>query len=54
MIRGFESRDQERVLDIWLTANLQAHSFIPAHYWKGQLENVRLALFQAEIGRAHV
>ena len=49
MIRGFEARDQERVLDIWLTANLQAHSFIPAHYWRGQLENVRPALFQAEV-----
>ena len=49
MIRPVEQADLDRVLDIWLTANLQAHSFIPAAYWKGNAEAVRQALPQAEV-----
>lgn len=49
MIRPFEQKDLDRVLDIWLAANLQAHSFLPAAYWEGNWEAVRQALPQAEV-----
>ena len=39
----------DRVVSIWLEANLQAHSFIPAEYWKNNLEYVREALPLAEV-----
>lgn len=41
MIREFQRDDLERVLEIWLAANLQAHGFIPRAYWEEQLETVR-------------
>lgn len=49
MIREFQSGDLERVAEIWLEANLQAHSFIPRQYWQGRLEAVRTLLPQAEL-----
>ncbi|BAQ24479.1 hypothetical protein ACVRWB_04485 [Streptococcus troglodytae] len=33
MIRPFESKDLEGILDIWLEANLQAHDVIASNYW---------------------
>lgn len=39
----------DRVASIWLETNLQAHSFIPAEYWKSNLEYVREALPLAEV-----
>lgn len=39
----------DRVVSIWLDANLQAHSFIPSEYWKNNLEYVREALPLAEV-----
>ncbi|MCI9156625.1 MAG: GNAT family N-acetyltransferase [Lawsonibacter sp.] len=49
MIRPLSLDDLNQVLDIWLSANLQAHSFIPASYWQSQLEAVRQSLPQAEV-----
>lgn len=49
MVRKFQTTDLDRVLEIWLEANLQAHGFIPAPYWEGQLETVRTLLPQAEL-----
>lgn len=37
------------LLNIWLTANLQAHSFIPAAYWREALPQVREEIPQAEV-----
>lgn len=34
MIRRMEPSDIEAVAEIWLAANLDAHSFIPADYWR--------------------
>ncbi len=34
MIREYKNSDSERVMEIWLSANLDAHSFIRAEYWK--------------------
>lgn len=49
MIREFQIGDLERVAEIWLEANTQAHNFIPRQYWQGQLETVRTLLPQAEL-----
>lgn len=49
MVRKFQTTDLDRVLEIWLEANLQGHDFIPAPYWEGQLETVRTLLPQAEL-----
>ena len=49
MVREFQTADLERVAEIWLEANIQAHNFIPGRYWEGQLETVRALLPQAEL-----
>ena len=49
MIRALRTSDMDRVASIWLETNLQAHSFIPAEYWKSNLEYVREALPLAEV-----
>lgn len=49
MVRTFQKSDLDRVLEIWLAANVQAHDFIPKAYWEGQLETVRSLLPQAEL-----
>lgn len=49
MIRALRTSDMDRVASIWLETNLQAHSFIPAEYWKSNLEYVREALQLAEV-----
>lgn len=41
MIRKCSKNDLGAVLDIWLTASVQAHSFISAEFWKSQVENMR-------------
>lgn len=49
MIRAFQSADLDPVAEIWLTANLQAHSFIFPEYWRGNLALVKELLLQAEV-----
>lgn len=49
MIRKFESRDLDAVMQIWLHGNLNAHAFIPASFWRGHFEIVRDMLPQAEL-----
>ena len=49
MIRKFESRDLDAVMQIWLHGNLDAHVFIPASFWKAHFEMVRDMLPQAEL-----
>lgn len=49
MVREFQTGDLERVVEIWLAANLQAHGFIPRAYWEEQLETVRDLLPRAEL-----
>lgn len=47
MICPFSMQDLERVAQIWLDSNLQAHSFVPKTYWEGNLEAVKQMLPQA-------
>lgn len=49
MIRKFQKADIERVMRIWLSANLDAHDFIPAEYWQSNFEPVREQIAQAEV-----
>ena len=48
-VRPFAPADLERVMEIWLAANLQAHGFVPAEYWTGNAPQVRRQLPQAEL-----
>lgn len=49
MIRRLQKADVDRVMDLWLDANLKAHDFIPAVYWRSNLGPVKEMLPQAEV-----
>lgn len=49
MIRKFTENDTDRIMQIWLQANIDAHSFIPADYWDGNFEYVKAEIIKAEI-----
>lgn len=49
MIRKFTDADIDSVMNIWLSANLDAHSFIPTQYWQGNYDAVKTALPDAEV-----
>ena len=49
MIRELQKADINKVTDIWLDTNLQAHCFIPAQYWKSNFESVKELLPQVEV-----
>ena len=49
MIRKLQNAYIDRVADIWLDANLRAHSFISPQFWKGNFETVKKMLPQAEV-----
>ena len=49
MIRKFESRDLDAVMQIWLHGNLNAHAFIAASFWTEHFEMVHDLLPQAEL-----
>ena len=49
MIRIFEFRDLDRIMEIWLEGNLTAHPFIKEEYWKQNYETVRAVLPNAEM-----
>lgn len=49
VIRRFEKRDMDKVMDIWLASNIQAHWFVDSQYWKDNYEPVKQLLPQAEL-----
>ena len=49
MIRLFEFRDLDRIMEIWLEGNLKAHPFIKEEYWRQNYEIVRSVLPNAEV-----
>lgn len=49
MVRKFEAEDTERVMQIWLEANMEAHGFVPSSYWTSQYEPVQEQLLRADI-----
>jgi putative acetyltransferase len=40
MIRAFEPSDMKDVLDIWLRASIEAHSFIRREFWESKIEDM--------------
>ena len=48
-IRVLQQADIGRVMELWLDANLKAHSFISAAYWKNNFDAVKGMLPQAEV-----
>ena len=44
-----ENTDASQAADLWLAANTEAHSFIPASYWREHYEAVKEMLLQAEV-----
>ena len=49
MIRLFEFRDLDKIMEIWLQGNLEAHSFISEEYWKKNFDSVKSVLPNAEV-----
>mgnify|MGYP004466299029 FL=1 len=49
MIRRLQKADIDRGMALWLDANLKAHDFVPAAYWRSNFELVKEMLPQAEI-----
>ena len=49
MIRLAEQQDLDRIMEIWLEGNLQAHDFVDPDYWTGCRQEVREAIAQADV-----
>lgn len=49
MIRIFEFRDLDRIMEIWLEGNLSVHPFIEEAYWRQNFEAVKSILSNAEV-----
>lgn len=49
MIRKYEKSDHERVMEIWLSSNLEAHGFIRREYWQDCFGGVSEAISLAEV-----
>ncbi|WRS26395.1 N-acetyltransferase [Oscillospiraceae bacterium MB08-C2-2] len=49
MIRKFENKDLEKIMEIWLDTNIQAHNFISKEYWESNFDLVKSMLPSAEI-----
>lgn len=47
--RPFEKKDIDTVMHIWLSSNLEAHSFIPAEYWRENVVAVRSMIPEAKV-----
>ena len=49
MFRLAERQDLDRIMEIWLEGNLQAHDFVDPAYWTGCFQEVREAIAQADV-----
>lgn len=49
MIAPLSPNQLDHVMDIWLSSNLEAHSFIDPNYWKKQVPEVKAAIKDAEV-----
>ena len=49
MLRPLTPDEYDRVMYIWLYANLEAHAFIPADYWRDNFDKTREMLPEAEV-----
>lgn len=49
MIRKFESKDINKVMQIWKKENIRTHKFIPEEFWEKNYSHVKEAISNAEI-----
>lgn len=49
MIRQFQQKDIERIMQIWLAGNIEAHDFVPKDYWVSNYSMVKEQILQANI-----
>lgn len=49
MIRKFKNGDLAAVMQIWLDANIDSHSFISKDYWKNNFEPVKEMMSHAQV-----
>ena len=49
MIRKFQKEDIEKIVQLWLSVNVETHAFIPAEYWESKIDFVTSQLLDAEI-----
>ena len=49
MVREFNICDTDRVIEIWMNGNADAHDFIEADYWEANAPLVKKELLQAEV-----
>lgn len=49
LAQKFSEDDLDQVMTIWLQANVRAHEFIPADYWKSNEKEVRQMLPTSEV-----
>ncbi|MGL5378855.1 N-acetyltransferase, partial [Clostridium sp.] len=41
MIRKIESKDIDKIMDIWLESTIKAHNFISKEYWENSYDTVK-------------
>lgn len=41
MIRKYRESDMEQVLDVWLSASIEAHDFIASEFWRSKVSEMR-------------
>lgn len=49
MIRKYEPSDLERIMEIWLSSNIEAHGFIRRGYWQDCFGGAAEAILAAEV-----
>lgn len=49
MIRAYQPKDLDRIMEIWLDSNLKAHDFIDSNYWYQHEQMVRNQMPDADL-----
>ena len=49
MIEKFKTKYLDKIMQIWLTSNISAHSFIPVSYWNNMFDEVKKMIPKSEI-----
>lgn len=49
MIRGYQEKDLDQLMKIWLDSNIKTHDFISSLYWMCNFDSVKEQLPQAEL-----
>ena len=49
MVRNFQAEDLNRIMELWLETNIQAHDFIKKSYWQDHFDEVMEILPNASV-----